>query len=105
MHAGKRKCNIRPVNKVEICFPKIAFLDCEESNLNVPPLGAIYFWGPTWVSDRQFLCMQEKEYCIWLVDKVEIYFEKNRLCRLYMVKLKCPRAVRTPLGLFPFWDP
>ena len=35
-HAGKGKCCIWLVNKVEIYFAKIGFMDCKWSNLNVP---------------------------------------------------------------------
>ena len=39
------------VNKVEIYFSKIGFVDCKWSNLNAQghlPLGAIHFWGTLW---------------------------------------------------------
>ena len=48
LHAGKEKCCMWLVKKVEICFPKIGFMSSKRSNLIawVPPnLGLIYFWG------------------------------------------------------------
>ena len=36
LYAGKGKCCIWPVNKVEIHFAKTGFVDCKWSNLNAP---------------------------------------------------------------------
>ena len=36
LYAGKGICCIWPVNKVEIHFAKIGFMDCKWSNLNAP---------------------------------------------------------------------
>ena len=60
-YAGKGKCCIWPVNKVEIHFAKIGFVDCKWPNLNAPGsytprchslLGSIV--------GCPFHCMQEK---------------------------------------------
>ena len=61
LHAGKGKCCMWPVNKVEIHFAKIGFVDCKWSNSNAP--GSYTPWchsllGPLW--GVPFLCMQEK---------------------------------------------
>ena len=49
LYAGKGKCCIWPVNKVEIHFAKIGLVDCKWPNLKtqcLKPLGMIHFWGP-----------------------------------------------------------
>ena len=61
LHAGKGKCCMWPVNKVEIHFAKIDFLDSKWSNLNA--LGSSTPWchsllGLVW--GVPFPCMQEK---------------------------------------------
>ena len=42
LHGGKGKCCIWLVNKVEIHFPKIGFVDCQWSNLNAPRCHSLF---------------------------------------------------------------
>ena len=64
-------------NKVEIYFSKIGFIDCKWSNLNTPGSYTpcvIHFWGPLW--SALYSAGRKRECCMWLINKVEIYFSK-----------------------------
>ena len=67
-----------PVNKVEIHFAKIGFVDCKWSNLNAP--GLYTPWCHSLVGSNVeclfSLHAGEGKCCMWDVNKVEIYFSK-----------------------------
>ena len=77
LNAGKGKCCMWPVNKVEIRFAKIGCVDCEWSNLNVP--GSYYTpWSYSlFISGLPNSLDAGKGECsMWPVNKVEISFPK-----------------------------
>ena len=61
LYAGKGKCCMWPVNKVEIHIAKIGFMDCKWPNLNAP--GSYTPWSHSllgYIVGCPFHCMQEK---------------------------------------------
>ena len=88
-HAGKGKCSMWLMKKVEIHVAKISFMVCKWSNLNVPASFT------TWcylllrsVMECSFLCMLEKgKWCMWLMKKVKIHVAKIG----FMVE--CPSSI------------
>ena len=77
LHAGKGKCCMWLVEKVEIHFAKMGFVDCKWSNLNVP--GSYTPWSHSLLGSTvgcPFPCMQEKGMVHLAFEKVEIHFAK-----------------------------
>ena len=80
LHAGKGKCCIWPVNKVEIHFAKIGFVDCKWSNSNAP--GSYTLWCYSLLTFGVHCGVSISLYagkgkcCIWPVNRVEIHFAK-----------------------------
>ena len=61
LYAENRKCCMWLVNKVEICYGKVGFIDCKWSNLNAP--GSYTPWCHSILGCAvgcPFLWMQEK---------------------------------------------
>ena len=62
LHAGKGKCCMWNVNKVEIHFTEMVFMDSKCPNLNAP--GSYTTWCQSILGSTvgcPFLCMQERE--------------------------------------------
>ena len=77
LKAGKRKCCTWLVNKVEIDFAKIGFVNCKWSNLNASGSYTPWCHSPLEsIVGCPFLCMQEKGNLHVVVVKVEIYLAK-----------------------------
>ena len=77
LDAGKGKCCMWHVNKVEIYLSKIGFVNSKWSNLNVPGSYTPWCHPPLgFTVGCPFLCMQEREMLHVSVNKVEIHFTK-----------------------------
>ena len=76
LHAGKGKCCMWPIKKVEIYFSKIGFVDSKWSNLNAP--GSLTPWFHSLlgciVGCPFPLHAGKGKCCMWPIKKVEIYF-------------------------------
>ena len=91
------------VNKVEIYFAKIGFMDCICSNLNAPGsyTPCSYFFVGFSVG-CPFLCMQEKGIAACgLLIKGKFIFS-NRFCVLLMSNLSAPGSYFTVRCPFQF---
>ena len=91
LYVGKGNSCIWPVNKLEIHFAKMGFVDCKCSNLNAP--GSYTSWSHSLLGsilDCPFLCMQEKRNAACGLIKSVTLLCKNRFHGLEMVQFECP---------------
>ena len=103
LHAGKGKCCMWAVNKVEIHFAKIGFMDCKWSNLNAP--GSYTPWCYSllgYIVGCPFHCMQEKGTAAsGLLIKWKFILQK-RVSWTANDPIRMPQG-HIPLGAIHFW--